>query len=279
MIRDQAEWRDAASSHVERVFQEISKLLHGHLIEQDRKDLAAYYLSGCSRGSGRWANCLTNGDPRLQFTKGEFTDALRMRLLLPSLCDSVNINHTCQCRQRVDVNQVPMHLLNCECVHRLKTVRHSQLLTALLQSLRSVVDSHQTTVAREVTLEHADGPLRADIRITSNAEVTYLDVAVVNPVASKYLTKGAAERADIAGQMKWEEKVKKYRDKFPTINIIPFVVEAGGRISKKTLDWTKKFFADNTYKRSKLLNLISAIVTRANAGMVATARRFCELNT
>lgn len=279
LLQDQGEWRDATSAHVEHVFHEISTFLHKQLIDSGRLEHAAFYLSGCSRGSGRWTNCLTCSDPRLQFTKGEFLETLRMRLLLPTFDDEPNVTHICQCRMRVDINRTPMHLLNCECVHRLKTVRHSQLLTALIQSLRSVVDSSQVTVTREVVLEHDDGPLRADIRITSGPHVSYLDLAVVNPVAQKYMSKGAANHPDTAGRNKYEEKVKKYHQKFPRLNIIPFVVEAGGRITQESMTWMKKFYSDNTFKRSQILTLISVLVAKANAGIVSTARRFCQLNT
>lgn len=278
LIKQQKMTKSAAFSVIDKIYKTKSQEYHQRLLESNRQGHAAWYLSGCSPGGSRWTSFLSGNDPRFHFESEEFVDALRNRLLLPAVLDTVDITIQCQCKQRVNINSIPLHLLNCECVSRLKTIRHSQILHAVAQAIHATTSRRQVTIAKEVSLEHPDGGLRADLKIIQGAKVTYLDITVVNPSSNKYLMQGAAEKADKAGEIAYDMKIKKYNDKFPGINIVPVVIESGGRIHRRSMEWIEKFFRDGTYHRSRLLDLINVITARANSRILATARRFCMLH-
>ena len=268
-------WKNAAWLHSDRFYRQRSAEIHQALLAKGKKQQAAWFLSGCAKGSTRW---IDNSCSWIRFSPQEFRDALRLRLLSPAIDNMNNIPYKCTCSQAVRLDRAPLHLLFCGCTKGLAAQRHNKVVSCLYQALRSGPLKKSGTVQMEVLFPEAKmdkqgHQLKADLRIMDGPKTYCVDVAVVNPAADKFVGP-ASQRSGVAASRAYSRKISKYAEH--GVDVVPFILEAAGRLESRALTWLKTVVPD-AFKRSYIMSMISTQVALYNAKMVHVARQLCRL--
>ena len=117
----------------------------------------------------------------------------------------------------------------------LKTARHDGVVKALYQLLFQI--GLRQGILREAPLTYGDIHRRADIKFIRKQIDGYVDVAVVNPACTKYLSRWSGNIGGQAGVHKEALKTAKYQVLGEAISskFIPFIVDATGRLAPKAV--------------------------------------------
>jgi hypothetical protein len=119
----------------------------------------------------------------------------------------------------------------------------------------------------------------ADIALDLGPEVIVIDFAVVSPGASLYMEFPTESPLNQDGAAKHMERNK--RSKYakiappstpPPASVIPFVIEASGRLGPAAISFLLRICPTQTFLRTQLLNEISLICARALGKMLRIAR-------
>jgi hypothetical protein len=96
-------------------------------------------------------------------------------------------------------------------------------------------------VEREVWL---DGSTKADLRVTLNGTVTWVDVSIVAPHGVKYIALGSNETSLVAAMHREQAKRKHYaramQESVGSVTLVPFVLEITGAVGKSARDYLDK---------------------------------------
>jgi hypothetical protein len=186
-----------------------------------------------------------------------------------------------------DARTEAFHALSCPLNKGLRTRRHNELRNLLFQLLRKrnptagegeldmevVIGSTAPTVARPAQ------DVRADIRWVCEAETLAIDIACVDPGAQTYLAPpslSASTRDGAAAKME-RQKYAHYAKvvlpaPVPANSVLPFVIEASGRLGPKALGFLAKVCGTQTYLRSKFLNECAMVCARYLGFMLKSTR-------
>ena len=121
---------------------------------------------------------------------------------------------------------------------------------------------------------------RPDLRITRDEKCWYLDVGVTNAGTLANMRRGAHLKCAIAADGYFDAKVDKYAPLMEGVKrdelgrkyangFIPFVVETGGRIAPRSVEWLDKLTADNPRVRRACYRKISNALCRAQGPMLS----------
>ncbi len=144
--------------------------------------------------------------------------------------------------------------------------------------LANWAEEHGAEVRREQILPEANTNAEARLDLTihhsSLRRPAVVDVTVVNPTRTEYLSKGSASRNGAAADTAELDKIRKY----PGISVTPFAVEEFGRLGECAIRLIKAIAPTEPDERSKAINdiyrRISGIVQKISADAIisSTAR-------
>jgi hypothetical protein len=267
---------------LKRVVHHVQRLrweeLYEELCASNRQSHVAWLRSCSTPGSARCFTWRGGGSQRFTFTREQFQDTLRNRLLLP-IIDTGNphANFTCQCGQLVSFTSQPTHAIDCTRNAPLLTRRHDEVARLLGEFVKRCCP--MATIEVEPSVFSITGPrvsLKADLRIRMNAILKVIDVAVVDPGCSTALAKGSANFPDRAARMRQEQKINQYAQVVPHIVnsdvFVAFVVEATGRLGPSAKAFVDKIGENHSFFRSRFLDQLSGCIARYNALMFSKFR-------
>ena len=115
------------------------------------------------------------------------------------------------------------------------------------------------------------------IRVPGIAQPVHVDVTVADATSREALSKNAANRDGVAAQVLENRK----RSKYPNIRVMPFSVEAHGRLGEDAMKLAKTIApADPKYRSSAIADLYQRVAsllqrTQADAIISATTCQLC----
>jgi hypothetical protein len=268
-----------------------SQRLYESLVRQQQDAKAAWYLSSRYEGSGKWLMSGMAGSVyygHYRFQGNEFLEALRLRVLMNPIPSDPELgfrSHCVFCRD-VDLRNEPFHALDCNrCNNFFMTARHNNVVEILTKHLTK--SGQYENVRNEVplgpggireaqaTTEHT---LYADITAVkvSTHRTLFFDVCIANPSAVTYRNAVAAlsslHKAGGAARQRETMKVNKYRTL--NIDVLPFVVEATGRLGACAEHYLPTIAPNDEQDLPKaLLAKIRIIIQRYNSKMISSIRR------
>ena len=213
--------------------------LHASLIGEGREHHAAWLLSGAAPGTGDWLMWRGGRNGRFRFEPDEFIESLRLRLLLAPFPNVGPFG--CMLCHDVLLRDVPLHPLDCNKLQGKRIQRHNRVRDALAALVRKIHPEGRVTVEAPIR-SNEGGHVRAAVLLDMGGVQTAWDVAIVDPSAPSHLRLQSHIAPDMAA--KDREKIK--RDQFSRfvrdpagITLIPFVVEATGRLGPAATTYMK----------------------------------------
>ena len=259
----------------------LQDLLHNTEIPENMPSLRAWYRSQCAHGTLLWYQASTALNPYFGLTKDDFKVNVKLRLLLPLFPDITNRTWQCPCNATIPLLH-GYHVLGCEKFSGLYTRRHDEVKKSVIKFLSDI--GMKNGLQAEVPLKHNDSTIVADIRYIADGE-KYVEVTVVGPAGERYIAAGSHSTAEAAGELAYVEKQMKYvrHDESLVSKVRYFVMEATGRIIKRSYDWIDEVSKmnqvaqtpDATKKRARkhFLKSVSTQMARTQAAMI---RRFLD---
>ena len=192
----------------------------------------------------------------------------RLMLLHPAASHSANISPTCpnvSAAKRICACPIDPHQLHCMTCKSGGGVdqRHS----ALARCLADLITTHTGTKAHIEQsipgLAHTDqhGQIelaRMDIVVALRGVTYYIDTAIVSPFSSNVSLMTAASARP--GYMAEREEKKKF-DRYPRINLVPFILESTGRPGYHARKFIKHLYDDTDHPPTAIRDAWAAIQT------------------
>jgi len=259
----------------------IQDRLYNLELPKNMDGLRAWYRSQCAHGTLLWYQASTSLNPYFGLTKDDFKMNVKLRLLLPVFPDITNRTWRCLCEETVPLLH-GYHVLGCEKFGGLYTRRHDEVKKSVIKFLSDI--GMKNGLQAEVPLHHNNSTIVADIRYIADGD-KYVEVTVVSPAAKRYIAARSATTSEAAGEMAFTQKQMKYveHDESLLTKVRYFIMEATGRIIKRSYDWIDEVSKmnqvaqtpDATKKRARkhFLKSLSAQMARTQAAMV---RRFLD---
>ena len=280
-----------------KIRDQMRYISHTQLMNDLRADhfnnqLVAQSLSSAVVGSGavfRWIPV-----PGYTMKCDHFQELLRMRLCLSVLRWQGIKNTPCNCSHQIanldpddphsgrhrhmQRSLQPLHGLCCRkvgCAGRVIR-RHQEVckvLAAELSALSGVQVSEEPRIGRE-------SGMRADLKISRDGKRWYLDVGITNAGTLANVNRGAHEKCAVAADVYFDAKIDKYASVLGGVKtdglgrkyvdgFIPFVVETGGRIAPRSVEWLDKLTADSPGVRRACYRRISNVLSRTQGPMLS----------
>ena len=258
------------------------------------KWFAAWFRSNQFKGSGKWLEPLPLHIQRLRLNDTELVCNLRARLgiapisedmLCPtsqhigplnpnSLRRPVSGDSGCNCAtERGARGMRPrnvLHSLDCRNNMEYINKRHNLVRNILGDLLRKACLGSMVELEPNV----AGRAERPDLLLYRNGRETYLDVVIVNPSCPSQLNIQHSDQiADAANLDKERIKTNKYREW--DIQVIPFALEATGRLGPSALKFIKSITQRMGKSRATYLQQIQCAIAKLNGQMfLKTIRSF-----
>jgi len=261
--------------HTAKISQKlVMKLVHKKALfaweKQATTEDKAWRLS-CTGKAGQWLANPTM--PEHIMTDADFGTALALRLgtnILPRTlgCPLRNGKTGQKCDVRMDTQA--RHALSCPCEGCL-IKRHDDVRDMLAGWCRQ---NGCINVNTETHVSHREkNHCRSDIDYVdqTNGQVVHLDIAVVSPLSVQALEKGSARTPGVAAKTHEIHKVTKYSH-----NIIPIILEHGGREGARAREWVKSQLPDG-HMRSQAAQVIwqsiAVSLQRANSKTIREIKK------
>jgi hypothetical protein len=236
----------------------------------NNKQLAAQCLSASCPGSGwilRWM-----GWNARRLAEDQFQQYLRMRLAVP--CVTPLAQWDCDCRphcaahraeegdiegrmpDRISLQDEPLHGLLCRrSGSQPRIVFRHTAITKVLYKFLVKLDGAKATMEPLFT---RSGRYRADIMLIKGTQKYFIDIMITCPATARRVAGGSAVRAGVTAVRAYRMKKAKYerimqkdtrlsdaeRVRFME-NVIPFVMETGGRIHPESRKWLESVCQGN----------------------------------
>ena len=119
------------------------------------------------------------------------------------------------------------------------------------------------------TMDEPPYNVRTDIRFVKGAETFFIDVAIVDPAAAEFQKPPTRSHISQDGAASKYERTKRHHYSrvsspavMPARSIIPFVIEATGRLGPSALLFLHSQCGTQTFTRSKFLSEINLVCAR-----------------
>ena len=269
-----------------------TQLLNDLRADQNKNELVAQSLSSAVVGSGavfRWFPV-----PGYTMKCDHFQELLRTRLCFSALQWSRVNGHRCRCNHRIptldpdDSNSgehqdmqrsiQPLHGLNCRkegCAGRVIR-RHADICRAIEMELSRLQD---VQVYSEPYIDRRSG-MRSDLKIVRHGKCWFVDVGVTNAGTPANVNRGAHKECAVAAKVYFDAKLDKYAPKLGGIKrdsqrrkyvdgFMPFIIETGGRMDPRSVEWLDKLLADAPAVRRACYRSVSNVLCRAHGKMLS----------
>ena len=217
------------------------------------------------------------------FGAAEFRCAGRNTLGFGPLDATPGERRKCQCGYEYALLEEPFHGISCANTKGYRTKRHNEirdLLYRLVKRRHPALTPQQLQVEAEVG-QHEGGErgVRADITWVHEAEKLIIDIMCIDPGCQTYvkfpvLSFQSNERAAV-----WAENIKRTHyskviipARLSAHSVIPFVVEASGRLGPAALAFLNRVCGTQSFMKSTFLREISMITARYMGRMLKANR-------
>lgn len=194
------------------------------------------------------------------------------------------VEYLCECRKRVTPRFEPLHAIGCTNSRSMWKYRHDlirDLLHALLLKLFPN-SAPLTEVLLGQTVPNAQGETQdivADITLHHQAQHLVIDISVVSPTSNQYMMAGNSPATHQDAASKAQERKK--RAHYATLAapntplpaaVIPFVLEASGRLGPTALAFLLRILPTQTFIRSRFIKDVAFICSRSLGHSLRNAR-------
>jgi len=249
-------------------------VLHHSLQEAGRKRHAAWLLSGSSYGTAKWLNWRGGLHGRYRFGRGEFLEALRLRLLVDPFPNPGT--RICSHCARVRFVDNPTHALDCAKLTNARVWRHNAVRDHLQIALQKVFPEARFRVEHTIAGDTPGKTVRTDIHMSLGPRTVVFDVAVVDPAAPSYLAQSSFKEPNVAAKQREDAKRAHWAaiGGVTGVEFIPFVVEATGRMGPSALTYFKRKIEseDNPHIAKTFLTNMNYAIAKWNAKMILKSR-------
>ena len=260
----------------------------------------AWFTGGRGKGSAPWLLHCSHGSGLLRLTPTDFAENLRLRLLLPMFnVQNENATWSCSCGRRLQSLQSLQHGfddhhgLGCRKSVLAKCDRHDRIKDFLIQQFKLLVRNGGIVSEHEVDIEGINGGRgkRTDIMITLGPDVYFIDVSVISNSCQIARRAGSGSKPGRAAILRESSKTNDWSKVLSPIqlqrNFIPFVIETGGHLGKRGIDFLDKlcglqrlfFIPDHAVATTRrfMTRGIATIIARSNAELTRQFRLNCRL--
>jgi len=221
----------------------------------------ALVISAGSHGSASFIYFETQSNRLLYLPTEAYREAIRLRLTLPGIESDPGFRQICACATG-DREDTELHGFLCNSTSGARKIRHDHIADELARFIKWSNPAAQ--VEREVWL---DDSTKADLRMTLNGTVTWVDVSIVAPHGIKYIALGSNVTGLVAAMHREEAKRKHYAKAMQasvgSVTFVPFVLEITGAFGQSARNFLDK------------LAKIETAIPEANEDM-ARKRRFSK---
>ena len=196
--------------------------------------------------------------------------------------DPPGLIRVCACNRSFDAHEDSLHGLSCALNRGIRNTRHDSIrdkLYLLIKKLNPGIQQTHLSKEFEVGRTSTDTTVRTDIKYLKGADTFYIDVAVVDPAASEYQKAPAFSHLTRDGAASKYERTKRQHyarvttpSPLPERSIIPFVIEATGRLGPSALLFLHSLCGTQTFSRSKFLTDVNLICARTAGRMFKMTR-------
>jgi hypothetical protein len=265
--------------------QQLAFLIHRGLVRHDQPQDAAWMLSACTESTA-YVGCtigISSGEDRY-FAPEAYRLGLRALLGVGPSNEPDHTEKVCPCRTAYIAGDCKFHAHSCFMNAPMRTTRHDKVVNCLVPTIREVFPvSTGAIVLQEAEVgTKADGSsVTADIVVTVGAVRYVIDVMVIDMGATKYLRGAAATNPAVtqdAAAVEGEKKKRRHYGgvvhpaRIPNAEVIPFVIEATGRLGPKALSFLREITAGHTALRTAFNRQVSRICALYSGKMLQATR-------
>ena len=220
------------------------------------------------------------------FSSDEFRCVARAKLGLGPTNEVPGQVRVCACSKSFDASEDSLHALSCSLNKGIRNIRHDSIRNKLYQLIKRLNPGIQQThlsmefeVGQIVTASQATSYVRTDIKYLKGADTLYIDIAIVDPAASEYQKAPTLSHLTRDGAASKYERTKRQHYSRVTIpapllprSVIPFIIEATGRLGPSALLFLRSLCGTQTFSRSKFLSEVNLICARTAGRMFKMTR-------
>ena len=216
------------------------------------------------------------------FSADEFRCVTRAKLEFGPTNDPPGLIRMCACSKSFDAAEDPLHALSCGLNKGNRNIRHDSIrdkLYLLIKKFNPGIQQTYLSKEFEVGRTTMDTTLRTDIKYLKGVDTFYIDIAVVDPAALEYQKAPTFSHLTRDGAAsKYERTKRNYYSRvvtpspLPERSVIPFVVEATGRLGPSALLFLHSLCSTQTFSRSKLLSDVNLVCARTAGRMFKMTR-------
>ena len=214
---------------------------------KDTPDFAAWHRSILSdTTASAWMYSIYNGQ-KLRYPHLSFSANLKARLLLPAWEHYDTHTRVCKCKsigsRPLDPIRNAFHPISCNLTAGERNKRHHALCHAVGSFIQRCIPNAEVEYEPHMkTKPGVTTDIRADIQYSIGGQTRFIDVSVTNPCAQDHISKGSADRAFVASQIRRKSKLAYYEKNVRDVLVSRldiFMVEATGSMdgsSHKLID-------------------------------------------
>ena len=279
-----ANCRTTLSTAVKTAITKQADLFHTSLCSfPATRQISAWFLSS-SVSSTSFISSTTGIDATNFFPSADFVCAVRAFLGYGHSNDLSQVPTRCSCTKNVCPSTEPLHAAHCPTNRAIFTHRHNDIRDCFGRLLRKMFPNNVVTMEKTIGKTAPDAlgvahDVIADITFNLGPEIIVIDFAVVSPGASQYMEYPtlSPEKQDAPAMFMERLKRAKYAkiappSTPPPASVIPFVMEASGRLGPAAISFLLRICPTQSYLRTKFLNEVSLICARAVGMMLRMAR-------
>ena len=246
---------------------------------------AAWMLSSTDSSTSFIHSSIALGS-EVYFPADEFRCVARAKLGVGPTNDPPGLYHVCACNKSFDAAEDSLHALSCGLNKGIRNNRHDSIRNKLYQLIKKlnpgIQQSHLSMEYEVGQIDYGDGDprsARTDIKYVTGADTFFIDVVVADPAASEYQKSPTLSHLTRDGAASKCERNK--RQHYSRVNtpapllarsVIPFAVEATGRLGPSALLFLHSLCGTQTFSRSTFLKDINLICARTAGRMFRMTR-------
>jgi hypothetical protein len=278
--------RGTLSTAMSLAYTQKSKQILSHLADSTMSQQKAAWMRSSSVSSNAFIYSTIGLGAEGYFSSDEFRCAARARLGEGPSNDLPGIIRVCACSKTYEAAANSLHGLSCALNRGPRNIRHDQIRNRLYQLIKRL---NPGILPPRLSMEFDVGSytiggeglrtVRTDIMFIKGAETLYIDIAIIDPAADEYQKPPTSShlRQDGAAS-KYEQTKRQHYGRvntpasLPASSVIPFVIEASGRLGPSALLFLHSVCGTQTFLRSSFLNDISIICARTAGKMLKMTR-------
>jgi hypothetical protein len=220
------------------------------------------------------------------FSADEFRCVARAKLGLSPTNDPPGLVRVCACNKSFDAAEDSLHALSCGLNKGFRNIRHDSIRNKLYQLIKrlnpGITQTHLSMEYVVGQIDTGDGDpcsARTDIKYVKGADTFFIDVVIADPAASAYQVAPTLSHLTRDGAASRCERTK--RQHYARVNtpaplldrsVIPFAIEATGRLGPSALLFLHSLCGTQTFTRSNFLKDVNLICARMAGRMFRTTR-------